>query len=315
LPTGRIQITGNYNMINLTAGTGYSLGGDEADLYINDTASYNITLGKTSTGRTHYQLSGMGDSKTLSVRVLGSDATPASAGNSTGLLLVEEEEGANNNIYSIFIPASEELSGSTHQIIAGTPEFTAPFAKDAAQKTDTSVTEYVDLYGTFVTRDTDNQDTVIIYYPDEQMTIDLFVLGLDGSVSTSAAVAGEAVDKAIPYKTALAKVDSAVTQTDKETKNLILVGGPDVNSLVTELAAAGKTKDSAWYAGQPTGSAIIDLVENAWATGAHALVVAGKDAAGTRAASAVILKYDDYAASLTGSGVVVQGTVITSQLS
>ncbi len=318
LPTGTVTVTlaGNdtaANNITLAAATGYSVASSKVlnPLTANHT---ELQVGKTSSGRTYYNITKV-NNDTLGIRVLGSDTTPASAGNSTGLLLVEEEEGANNNVHTIFIPAGEELSGSTHQIIAGSPEMSSPYAPSAALKTDTYMTRYVDLYGTMAEKNTYSQDRVVVYYPDQQMTADLFVLGPGGSISTAAAVAGATVSRALPYKTALAKVDTDVTQTDKETKNLILVGGPIVNSLVAELADAGKTKATAWYADQAEGSAIIDLVEDAWAAGANALVVAGKDAVGTKAATAVIQKYDDYASDLVGSGVVVKGTVITSQLS
>jgi len=219
--------TNGMNNVTLSADTGYTIaaGGTDGDLTgarLNGTGAVNFSLGKTSSGPTFYQLTTLGANRTT-IRVLGNDVTPASAGNSTGLLLVEEEEGANNNVHTIFIPAGEEVSSSTHQIIAGSPEFSSPDVPNGALKTDTYTTRYVDLYGTMVEKNTYNQDSVKIYYPDQQMTMDLFVLGPGGSVSTSEAVAGATVSKAMPYKTALAKVDADVTQTDKETKNLILV--------------------------------------------------------------------------------------------
>lgn len=320
LPTGRVKMT-TYGMNNVTlsADTGYTIaaGGSDGDLTgmrLNGTGSVNFSLGKTSSGPTFYQLTTLGANVTT-IKVLGSDVTAASAGNSTGLLFIEEEEGANNNINTIFVPVSTETSGSTWQIIAGSPELSSPYVASAALVSDTYKTQYVDLYGTLVEKNTYNQDRVTIWYPDEQMTMDLFVLADGATTSVSGATGGATVNKALPYKTSLAKVDSEVTQTDKETKNLILVGGPIVNSLVKELADASKTKDTAWYATQAAGTGIIDLVNDAWATGFNALVVAGKDAQGTRAATAVVQKYDDYATQLTGSGVVVQGTVITSELS
>jgi hypothetical protein len=329
LPTGEVSLT-PYNfsesgaddiVVTLSAYTGYSVGGD-VNVSLSNTTVYNITVGKTSIGRTYYGIQPNADNETADIWVIGNDGTHPSAGAdsvpesiSAGLLLVEEEEGDNNNIYSIFIPANNETSGSTVQIMAGSPEFTSPYSPNDALKTDTYKTQYVDLYGVFVEKNTYNQDSVKIWYPDEQMTIDIFVLGPDGTVSSTGSTSGETVAKAVPLKAAIAKLDSEIENSHKSTKNLVLVGGPVVNTLVAELAADGKTKDRAWYLEQGAGTAIIDLVEDAFVSGKDALVVSGHSAADTRSAASIVQSYDDYASDLTGSGVVVKNNAISSELS
>ena len=56
---------------------------------------------------------------------------------------------------------------------------------------------------------------------------------------------------------------------------------------------------------------MVKLIDDAFGTGKAALIVAGTNAADTRAASAVLQAYDDYAASLKGTEVKVVGTTVT----
>jgi len=108
----------------------------------------------------------------------------------------------------------------------------------------------------------------------------------------------------------LGKLDTEVTSADKSTKNLILVGGPAVNTLVKELGDAGKTQTRDWYVSQGEGTAIVDLVADAFASGKSALVVAGYSAADTRAATSMLQNYDAY--TWVGDRAVVKNGVIST---
>ncbi|MEM5825770.1 MAG: S-layer protein [Candidatus Aenigmatarchaeota archaeon] len=176
------------------------------------------------------------------------------------------------------------------------------------------VYNYLTKYGTFVTHDK-NADKVHIYYPGNRPAYALVAVGSNPVWSTTEAVGptpAVSYKTAVPVTTALAKLDSEVTQADRNEKHLILVGGPCANALVAELAAAGKfnyegaplTCD-AWnartYAGDVFG--LIQLVDNAFATGKVALVVAGSRAEQTRWATSILQKYDVY--NLRGTAVKV----------
>ncbi|MEM5868495.1 MAG: S-layer protein [Candidatus Aenigmatarchaeota archaeon] len=176
------------------------------------------------------------------------------------------------------------------------------------------VYNYLTKYGTFVTHDT-NADKINIYYPGNRPAYALVAVGSNPVWSTTEAVGptpAVSYKTAVPVTTALAKLDSEVTQADRNEKHLILVGGPCANALVAELAAAGKfnyegaplTCD-AWnartYAGDVFG--LIQLVDNAFATGKVALVVAGSRAEQTRWATSILQKYDVY--NLRGTAVKV----------
>ena len=124
---------------------------------------------------------------------------------------------------------------------------------------------------------------------------------------------------ATPITTAIGMLDSDFQDTEKSTKNAIIVGGPCANALVAALASNLEYENTTltcanWNALSAGGDkfGIIQLVEDAWATGTAALVVAGSTAKETLEASKILLDYESYASSLADkSAVVVRGTTVT----
>ncbi len=111
----------------------------------------------------------------------------------------------------------------------------------------------------------------------------------------------------IPITSAIAKLDTEMSAL-KTAKHVILVGGPCINDLVAELATAGTfgyTCDS--WPGRDFG--LIEAIDDGFATGKVALVVAGTRAADTRVATSALQLYDTKLADLTGASVEVTGTV------
>ncbi len=318
LPTGAINFTfanspvNDYRMVNITAvakedGTASALASAVNNFNITSaSATANVTLGRTATGGLIYAIK-FPNNYTASISVVGSAAGVELS--RPGLLVVEEKDD-NSDQYSFLTTATTEASGSNNVAIPSAPDFTAT-EDTAALGSESSVTDYVDLYGVYARRSTSGQDIVTFYYSDEQVTSNVFVLAKEATVTQTSGGTGSTVKSATPVKTALGKLDSEVTSADKSTKHLILVGGPVVNTLVAELATAGKTRDTAWYRAQGAGTALVDLVENAFASGRSALVVAGHSAADTRAASSRIQNYDAY--TWVGNRVVLKNGVVTTE--
>jgi len=130
----------------------------------------------------------------------------------------------------------------------------------------------------------------------ETVTIGGTTLKVEGAVAGSTAVALPA---------AIAKTDAEVTAADKSGYNLVLVGGPVVNTLVNALQTEGKLEKTIGAAGSTAdiataGAGVVELVADAFATGKYAVVVAGSDRAGTKAAANILANFDDYAAKLDG---------------
>lgn len=106
----------------------------------------------------------------------------------------------------------------------------------------------------------------------------------------------------VPISAPVAVLDTEVSDKDM---NMILVGGPSVNSLVKMLG--GMYADAQTYA----NAGKLYWVESGLASGKTVVVVAGWDAANTRAASYVLANYGKYA--LAGkTEVTVQGTDVNS---
>jgi hypothetical protein len=105
-----------------------------------------------------------------------------------------------------------------------------------------------------------------------------------------------------PIAVEVAKLDTEVTN---KNGNFVLVGGPSVNKLVSEL---GMT--AADFGSDAAPVAKIKMFEDAFGNdGAMALVVAGWEAPQTRAGTWVVAHYDEYMTELDGkTEVTVQGT-------
>ncbi|MBS3056309.1 MAG: S-layer protein [Candidatus Aenigmarchaeota archaeon] len=276
-----------------------------------------IQLGKTATGGLWYNLSwtGSGTSGTLTVSVTGDDSADTSITGASAILV--EEQDSSSNIYSVVASSGTELSGSNRVVLASAPVFT--YAEDSASpRSDSYTTEYLDLYGVYAKRTTNDQDRVELWYPDEQVTMDFFVLKSGATTSTSGATTGTTVNEAVPVTTSIAKLDKDVTSADKAEKNIILVGGPCVNTLVKDLlntAWGSSNSCSTWSEKYQSGEAIIQLIDNAFGTGTSALIVAGTDAADTLQATSALQQYNTKLKDTSGTMVKIVNGVITTATS
>ena len=114
------------------------------------------------------------------------------------------------------------------------------------------------------------------------------------------------VNKIAAITSAVAKLDTEVTTAEKA-KHLVLVGGPAVNRLAAE--ALGKTYPAKGAAsGITENTAIIQAVDDIFAKGKVALVVAGWEADNTRIATSVLQNYGVHLKGVVGSKVTITGT-------
>ena len=137
----------------------------------------------------------------------------------------------------------------------------------------------MDLYGVYVTRTTSGQDTLTLYYPDDQVHAILGVGDVDGTASVGGST-GTTVNAAVVITSPVAKLDNEI-DTTALTSDLILVGGPCANSLVATLAAVNGSDIPACDSWTLT-TGLIKEVTDAFDSGQKALVVAGTTADDTR---------------------------------
>lgn len=150
-------------------------------------------------------------------------------------------------------------------------------------------------------------DKVVLGIPPEQV----YGLVQFGKIGVAAATTGGTVKEVVAVTTAVAKLDSEVTSADKTGKDLVLVGGPCANTLVADLKTAGKfAYGCADWPAKNVG--IVEVVDNAFATGHEAVVVAGTRAEDTRLASSVVQSYATKLSSINASKVEVTGTALAT---
>lgn len=193
---------------------------------------------------------------------------------------VAETTSGSVGIDTIDYAVSDAASGGTGAALSG--------GNTGYQLGDSKVYEDLTVYGTYLVRDTD-ADTVTMYYPDDQVTANVYVMKHGVNPPTTSATGttkSQTINVNAPsLGNGIAKLDSEISDADKEAKNLILVGGPAANNLVRDLAADGKTPDMAYWEANLKGKFILQAVADAFADGKKAIVVAGWSAADTQAAS------------------------------
>ena len=267
VPGGDINITVNAASLN------YWING-----VLNTTEPMNVTVGKLA-----YTIENTVAASGRTLDLIHLSDTYYSEGNNNnnvGVLIYEEQDNATVE-NAVILSISKDAS--TYMTVAA-PKFTSfggtPYS-DTLQS-DTSVTEYVDEYGTFARYDSDSQGVVTVYYPDTQ-AIATAAIGPNPAFSVGGTGTGT-VQQAVKITSPVAKLASEVS-TSSLSSDLILIGGPCANSLVAQLLGSDE-QCSNW----PYTEGIIKEVSDAFSSGKKALIVAGTQATDTRALAAKVMQ-------------------------
>jgi len=232
--------------------------------------------------------------------------TLAGVGNqSNGTIFFGEEiDETNNLVWNLslyYYPTDDEIRISAPGLLQ--QGATGQWNKTALSESDSNKDNkyYVTEWGTLALYDSDDDDDITIWYPDEQVYGNAFIAPV-GAVVSGAGGETSAVTLN-PINVGSAKLASEV-RGQETAQNLIAVGGPCVNeaaAVVMGLTFPACGADSTI----PENKAIVKLFDNG---GNVAMVVAGWSAADTRRATTVVAKYSDYADKLAGTEVEVSGT-------
>lgn len=164
-------------------------------------------------------------------------------------------------------------------------------------------------YGTYVEYDSQT-NKVNVQYPKYQMIQNLYIGAGDMKVTTSGGAGTVTITKVveIPASIERAKLDSEITASDKSSRDLILVGGPCINTLVSELATSGKFQYNCdTWPGENFGW--IQAISGAFAEGKTAMIVAGTRAEDTNMAIKAI-EGGKLASVTASSAKIVDGNVV-----
>lgn len=156
-------------------------------------------------------------------------------------------------------------------------------------------------WGTIVEQDTTgDQDTVTITFNEDEAKPMVYLT--TGATTQSEEISGAYTTEIVTIPVSSSKLASQVSGVGAD--NMIVVGGPCVNTISAELM--GNPANCA--EGFVAGKAKIKLFEN---SGKVAMLVAGYNADDTRRATTVIAQYADYESDLVGTEVEVTGTSLT----
>jgi len=225
--------------------------------------------------------------------------------NTTGLVEFTEYrkgpgDGAAADVKHVNVTITDAGSASTEKITTNSP--TSNDANFAMTSWD-SETNYLDGYtrwGTHVEYETPTggQNPVTITYPISEATADVYVTS--GVVSTSTTAAGEA---GIVYAFVdIGSVMRDVEVADWKATNVIVVGGPCVNTVAAELLESDPANCAVGF---EEGKAKIKLFE---VEDKVALLVAGMTGADTKRAGLVLKDYATYEGDLAGMEVEMTAT-------
>ena len=180
--------------------------------------------------------------------------------------------------------------------------FTAGWSGQIRLESNDDVTHATTIYGTTIAENTERGD-MHLYYPRERVYFNVFV----GPASAGTSVGGDE-SSVIGEQVNPINVGAAILDREAAglvgTSNLLVVGGPCVNTVAAQLM--GNPADCT--AGFTQGSAMIKVFPNAGNT--VSLLVAGYTGADTRLAARVLANYRNYEGQLVGDEVVVSGTTI-----
>ncbi len=234
--------------------------------------SVNLTLTAGASGNVVYHVShGGGTAETEN------EATISFTRNSTTVTEVDGDEVAERAIYM-------ELGwdSSDEEIQIQNPSATSLTQVDFSEDNDDdriAVTER----GTWIEWDSDNRDKLTLMYPDEAAYANVFIAPM--SATTVVGESGElTADTVNPFSVGLAVLDS---DAEGMSKNMIVVGGPCVNTVAADLMENPEVCTE----GFEPGKAMLKYFER---NGNDALLVAGYEAQDTVGASYVLADYDEY---------------------
>jgi len=178
----------------------------------------------------------------------------------------------------------------------------APTLQDIGQ----AVQNVVDNGGTIaVSPDTQGTNVATVMLPAQALQVQAYV----GMAGATTAATGGTYQQIVPVTQSISYLDSEITSTQEANNDLILVGGPCVNTIVAQLATASGNSSALYpytcasWPAQDFGS--IRIIDNAFGTGHPAIVVAGTTAAYTRMAADVLQQYDTLLVGQTSPNVQV----------
>ncbi|EHK01963.1 hypothetical protein HRED_00231 [Candidatus Haloredivivus sp. G17] len=239
---------------------------------------------------------------------VGSNDDVDLAGRTTGdnqaavLALQPEDDNDDENGYVIEAYADDGGQDVSRTYLGDAADY------QTADMDDEDINAGYDFYGAYSMLDEEDSDTDVftLHLPAGQSSAGLAVTGAEGSLSAdggSSSASGSAMSESATGSYADVALDNELEGSDRTASNLILVGGPSVNSLVGELVDENQTMPASDYT---EGEGMVQMVDG---FGDHsALVVAGHSGEDTRAAGEFLADYRNNQEAMAGQSQVTVST-------
>ena len=266
-----------------------------------ETGSSSATYDSVSTigGLEYYfdvQLDSSGNPENIEVTLSDQDSGTSRLGPSAALIQPEDNRG---NEYG-FVVNPTNTGDIEFDDIYGTER--SGFGLTSFRDTRNLDATY-SYYGTYIELDTDDEGLAEFNIPGSESTVGMAITEYEGELTPT----GTATDQEITFEyegitgedfrgrvPETGKLDTEISRARMEENNLILVGGPAINTLVEDLAEEGRTRTAQEWRDHYRNEALLQIVPDAFASGRYALIVAGYEAEDTRAASRYLAKWEDY---------------------
>lgn len=296
---------GNKTVTPTTAGTytenglmGFNLANTTSLIAASITADLKVgsaIIGSVTNGTTTY-VAGTSDSGFIDMAVTCSAAMSCQVGLGTsatglqsmpGFVLVEEAQVGGTTHNWVFVPVAWDSTNSRTYV--GTTMYSddTNYADIAVLGTSTQY-KGMTTYGTV----SDHLSSTLggsatLSYPDVFTYANVYVMTPSGVVSTSGSSGTVTTDKILPITNDIVKLDSEVTDSDKANYDMVVVGGPCINTVAAAaLNLAPNTCGAA--SGIPENAGLIKVIADQFATGKSVLLVAGWEAADTDLAARIV---------------------------
>jgi hypothetical protein len=314
--SGNTDDTQSYNdTVDFTSFSPSGDGGTRFDVRLPSTTSsneYEVTFNDGNDGEVVGDrqiklevLSTDSGNNEATVALTHADSTGSEVSDAAVTYVQPEDDEDTEDAYTSNVDVSDNAGSDLIEVDYTQEDIGGDIADLQGSLDDEDVDVGYNLYGSYVENDkeADESESFTLNVPGAQSTAGMAVTGMDGSISAEGGGSGSATTQTPTGWPDSAALDSEVSGSDRD-QNMILVGGPAVNTLTEELAQDNKT----WTADEyDEDTWVLDLVEG-FSEDTHALVVAGHSAPDTRAASSFISNYADNADELAGETTVSMTT-------
>jgi len=211
--------------------------------------------------------------------VNGTSAT----GNTAAVLFIEEKkstETGNANNGDIICTPLDVTGTSPVELSVSTPKFLNVTSGLQSLTSDSTKQKAITRYGTYVEYDSTDNDKVTIYYPDEQMYIDVLMTSVGAEVTAGSS------GGSVASLGSVSVMDSEIATVSS--KNLIVIGGSCINSVAAKVLGSDTPLCGAEFTAKTnisSGQFLIKAVDSPYTTGKVAMLVAGYEGADTRKAA------------------------------